>query len=102
MIDNQSLSFGVLQAQNKIPVIEIVHHPITKDYKYDIQFSKGIIQEFQSGAGSLFKNAEKSCPLMKVISTKSNNSMDDIVKDFNVSREDCGYSKRHRSCKFFS
>ena len=44
LIDNQSLSFGVLQAQNKIPVIEIVHHPITKDYKYDIQFSKGIIQ----------------------------------------------------------
>ena len=88
MIDNQSLSFGVLQAQNKIPVIEIVHHPITKDYKYDIQFSKGIIQRISKWRWfSFLKMQKKVAPLMKVISTPSNNSMDDIVKDFNVSRE---------------
>jgi len=88
LIDNQSLSFGVLQAQNKIPVIEIVHHPITKDYKYDIQFSKGIIQRISKWRWfSFLKMQKKVAPLMKVISTPSNNSMDDIVKDFNVSRE---------------
>ena len=41
LIDNQSISFGVLEIQKNLPVLEIIHHPITKDYKYDIQFSKG-------------------------------------------------------------
>ena len=34
VIDNQSLSYGILQVQNNIPVIEIVHHPITKAVSY--------------------------------------------------------------------
>ena len=54
LIDNQSLSFGVLQVQNIIPVIEIVHHPITKDYKYDIKFSKGIVQKISKWRWFLF------------------------------------------------
>ena len=88
LIDNQSLSFGVLQVQNKLPVIEIVHHPITKDYEYDIQFSKGIIQKISKWRWfSFLKMQKKVAPLMKVISTPSINSMDDIVKDFNVSRK---------------
>ena len=45
VIDNQSLSYGMIEVQNNIPLIEIIHHPITKDYQYDIQFSKGIIQK---------------------------------------------------------
>ena len=85
LIDNQSLSFGVLQVQNKIPVIEIIHHPITKDYKYDIQFSKGIIQKISKWRWfSFLKMQKKVAPLMKVISTPSSNSKDDIVKDFKV------------------
>jgi len=88
LIDNQSLSFGVLQVQNKIPVIEIVHHPITKDYEYDMQFSKGIIQKISKWRWfSFLKMQKKVAPLMNVISTPSINSKDDIVKDFNVSRK---------------
>lgn len=88
LIDNQSLSFGVLQVQNKIPVIEIVHHPITKDYKYDIQFSKGIVQKISKWRWfSFLKMQKKVAPLLKVISTPSINSKDDIVKDFNVSKK---------------
>ena len=88
LIDNQSLSFGVLQVQNKIPVIEIVHHPITKDYGYDMQFSKGIIQKISKWRWfSFLKMQKKVAPFMKVISTPSINSKDDIVKDFNVSRK---------------
>ena len=87
LIDNQSLSFGVLEVQNRIPVIEIVHHPITKDYEYDIQFSKGIIQKISKWRWFSFLKMQKEvAPLMKVISTPSINSKNDIVKDFNASR----------------
>ena len=88
LIDNQSLSFGVLKVQNKIPVIEIVHHPITKDYEYDLQFSKGIIQKISKWRWfSFLKMQKKVAPLMNVISTPSINSKDDITKDFNVSKK---------------
>ena len=88
LIDNQSLSFGVLQLQNKIPIIEIVHHPITKDYEYDIQFSKGIIQKISKWRWFSFLNMQKKvAPHLNVISTPSINSKNDIVKDFNVSKE---------------
>ena len=88
LIDNQSLSFGVLQVQNRIPVIEIVHHPITKDYGYDMQFSKGIIQKISKWRWfSFLKMQKKVAPFMKVISTPSINSKNDIVKDFNVSKK---------------
>ena len=87
LIDNQSLSFGVLQVQNRMPVIEIVHHPITKDYEYDIQFSKGVIQKISKWRWfSFLKMQKKVAPFMKVISTPSINSKDDIAKDFNVSK----------------
>ena len=88
LIDNQSLSFGVLKVQNRIPVIEIVHHPITKDYEYDIQFSKGIIQKISKWRWfSFLKMQKKVAPLMRVISTPSINSKNDIVKDFNASKK---------------
>ncbi|MBD62778.1 MAG: glycosyl transferase family 1 [Gammaproteobacteria bacterium] len=88
LIDNQSLSFGILELQDKIPVIEIVHHPITKDYAYDIQFSKGIIQKISKWRWfSFLKMQKKVAPLLKVISTPSNNSRTDIIKDFNVLKD---------------
>ena len=88
LIDNQSLSFGILELQNQLPVIEIIHHPITKDYDYDIQFSKSVIQKISKWRWfSFLKMQKKVAPLMKVISTPSINSKDDIVKDFNVSRK---------------
>ena len=88
LIDNQSLSFGVLKVQNIIPVIEIVHHPITKDYKYDIKFSKGIVQKISKWRWfSFLKMQKKVAPFMKAISTPSINSKNDIVEDFNVSKK---------------
>ena len=37
VIDNQSLSYGILEIQKRLPLIEIIHHPITIDYKYELQ-----------------------------------------------------------------
>ena len=44
IIDNQSLSSGMLEIQKNYPFIEIIHHPITKDFKYDLIYSNGYIQ----------------------------------------------------------
>ena len=88
VLDNQSLSYGILQVQNNIPVIEIVHHPITKDYKYDILFSKGIIQKLSKWRWfSFLRMQKKVAPQINVISTPSLNSKNDIEKDFNVIKE---------------
>tara|TARA_B100000287_G_scaffold397842_1_gene414781 strand:+ start:1248 stop:2492 length:1245 start_codon:yes stop_codon:yes gene_type:complete len=85
VIDNQSISYGILQVQKNIPVIEIVHHPITKDYEYDLQFSKGMIQNLSKRRWfSFLKMQKKVAPRLKVISTPSLNSKKDIEKDFNV------------------
>ena len=88
VLDNQSLSYGILQVQNNIPVIEIVHHPITKDYKYDIHFSKGIIQKLSKWRWfSFLRMQKKVAPKINVILTPSFNSKNDIEKDFNVIKE---------------
>ena len=43
VIDNQSLSLGMLEIQKTYPFIEIIHHPITKDFKYDLIYSTGFM-----------------------------------------------------------
>ena len=88
LIDNQSISYGILEIQKKLPVLEIVHHPITKDYKYDLEFSKGIIQKISKWRWfSFLKMQRKVAPKLKAISTPSFNSKKDIAKDFNVLSE---------------
>ena len=42
VIDNQSLSYGMLDIQKRLPFIEIIHHPITFDYKHELASSKKI------------------------------------------------------------
>ena len=44
VIDNQSISYGMVKIQQSKPLIEIMHHPISKDYFYDMKFAKGLIQ----------------------------------------------------------
>ena len=85
VIDNQSLSYGMVEIQKNIPLIEIIHHPITKDYRYDIQFSKGVIQKISKWRWFSFLKMQKRVSLkLKVISTPSHNSKKDIAKDFGV------------------
>ena len=85
VIDNQSLSYGMIEIQKNLPLIEIIHHPITKDYRYDIQFSKGMMQKISKWRWFSFLKMQKRVSLkLKVISTPSHNSKKDIVKDFGV------------------
>jgi len=40
VIDNQSISYGLIEIQKRFPLIEIIHHPITFDYKFELAASK--------------------------------------------------------------
>ena len=88
VIDNQSLSYGMIEVQKNIPLIEIIHHPITKDYRYDVQFSKGIVQKISKWRWfSFLKMQKRVSRKLKVFSTPSHNSKKDIANDFGVPEE---------------
>ena len=88
VIDNQSLSYGILEVQKNVPLIEIIHHPITKDLYYDLQFSKGIIQKISKWRWFSFLKMQKKVAIqLKVISSPSDNSKKDIAKDFGVAKK---------------
>ena len=83
VIDNQSLSSGMLEIQKNYPFVEIIHHPITKDFKYDLIYSNGYIQRFFKKRWYTFlKMNKKVAPKLKKIITVSLNSKKDIAIDF--------------------
>ncbi len=83
VIDNQSLSSGMLEIQKNYPFVEIIHHPITKDFKYDLIYSNGFIQRFfKKRWYSFLKMNKKVAPKLKKIITVSLNSKKDIAIDF--------------------
>ncbi|GIS35801.1 MAG: hypothetical protein Ct9H90mP6_10580 [Gammaproteobacteria bacterium] len=70
VIDNQSLSSGMLEIQKNYPFVEIIHHPITKDFKYDLIYSNGYIQRFfKKRWYSFLKMNKKVAPKLKKIIT---------------------------------
>mgnify|MGYP000122169530 FL=1 len=85
VIDNQSLSLGMLEIQKTYPFIEIIHHPITKDFKYDLIYSNGFMQRFfMKRWYSFLKMNKKVAPKLKKIITPSVNSKKDIALDFKI------------------
>ena len=85
VIDNQSLSSGMLEIQKNYPFVEIIHHPITKDFQYDLIYSNGYLQRFfKKRWYSFLKMNKKVAPKLKKIITVSLNSKKDIAIDFNT------------------
>lgn len=83
VIDNQSLSYGMLEIQKMFPFIEIIHHPITKDYKHDLLANNKLLYRFSRYRWYSFLNMQKRvAPKIKNIITPSSNSSQDIAKDF--------------------
>ena len=85
IIDNQSISFGMIDIQKSKPLIEIMHHPITKDYFYDLKFARGLVQRLSKMRWfSFLKMQKKVAKQIKVVVTPSLNSKQDIHHDFKV------------------
>jgi glycosyltransferase involved in cell wall biosynthesis len=88
VIDNQSLSYGMLEIQKRFPFIEIIHHPITKDLKHDLETSNKFLYRLSRKRWySFLKMQKKVAPKLRSIITPSKNSKDDIADDFSCLKE---------------
>ena len=88
VIDNQSISYGMLEIQKRFPFIEIIHHPITKDYKFELKSSSSFMYRLSRHRWySFLKMQKRVAPQLKTIVTPSINSLEDIASDFNVNKE---------------
>jgi len=75
----------MLEIQKNYPFVEIIHHPVTKDFKYDLIYSNGYIQRFfKKRWYSFLKMNKKVAPKLKKIITVSLNSKKDIARDFKI------------------
>ena len=88
VIDNQSLSYGMIDIQKRFPFIEIIHHPITFDYKYELASSKKIKYRISRYRWySFLKMQKKVAPNIKNIITPSNSSKKGIIEEFGCSED---------------
>ena len=88
VIDNQSLSYGMIDIQKRLPFIEIIHHPITFDYKYELASSNKIKYRISRYRWySFLKMQKKVAPNIKRIITPSKSSREGIVNEFKCNKE---------------
>jgi len=88
VIDNQSLSYGILEIQKRLPFIEIIHHPISKDYKFELETASGFLYKLSRHRWySFLKMQKKVAKDINNIVTPSKNSSKDISVDFNVNQK---------------
>ena len=87
IIDNQSLSYGMIDIQKRFPFIEIIHHPITFDYKHELASSRKIKYRISRHRWySFLKMQKKVAPYIKRIITPSKSSKKGIVDEFNCNK----------------
>jgi len=88
IIDNQSLSYGILEIQKRFPLIEIIHHPISKDYKFEYETASSFLYKLSRNRWySFLKMQKKVAKNINNIVTPSKNSKKDIVVDFGVNQK---------------
>ena len=84
IIDNQSLSYGMVEIQKRFPFIEMIHHPITMDFKHEMKVSKKIKYKVSRYRWySFLKMQKKVAPSIKRIITPSESSKNGIIEDLN-------------------
>ena len=102
VIDNQSISYGAVKIQDSFPLVEIMHHPISKDYYYDLKFAKGILQSISKIRWYSFLKMQKSAAKkINVVVTPSMNSKKDIYIDFQVPMENIQVIPNGIDCDIF-
>ena len=88
IFDNQSISYGILDIQKRFPFIEIIHHPITIDYKYELESSTKLKYRISRYRWySFLKMQKKVAPSIKRIITPSISSKNGIINEFKCEKE---------------
>jgi len=83
ILDNQSLSYALLNIQKRIPLVSVIHHPITKDHKLELESAKNWKQRLSTNRWhSFLKMQKKVAPQLKKIICPSNQSKEDVISEF--------------------
>jgi glycosyltransferase involved in cell wall biosynthesis len=83
VFDNQSISYGVLDIQKRLPLIEIIHHPITFDFRFELKASRKLRYKISRYRWySFLKMQKKVAPKINRIISPSQSSKKGIVQDF--------------------
>ena len=84
VIDNQSISYGMIEIQKRFPFIEIIHHPITFDFKFELASSNKIKYKISRYLWySFLRMQKKVAPKINNIITPSQSSKKGIMDEFN-------------------
>ena len=87
IIDNQSISYGLIETQKRFPLIEIIHHPITFDFKFELAASKKIKYKISRYLWYSFLKMQKQvAPKLQNIITVSQSSKKGIIEEFNCKK----------------
>ena len=88
IIDNQSISYGLIEIQKRFPLIEIIHHPITFDFKFELAASKKIKYKISRYLWYSFLKMQKQvAPKIRNIITPSQSSKKGIIEEFNCKKD---------------
>ena len=88
LIDNQSISYGLIEIQKRFPLIEIIHHPITFDFKFELAASKKIKYKVSRYLWYSFLKMQKQiAPKLQSIITPSQSSKKGIIEEFNCKKD---------------
>ena len=83
VFDNQSISYGVLDIQKRSPLIEIIHHPITFDFRFELKATKKLRYKISRYRWySFLKMQKKVAPKINRIISPSQSSKKGIIQDF--------------------
>ena len=86
--DNQSLCHALLNLQKKIPLVTTIHHPITRDHRLELQATTNWKQRFSTNRWHSFLKMQKQvAPKLNRIICPSNQSKEDVIKEFRVDGE---------------
>ena len=84
--DNQSLCYALLNIQRRMPLVTTIHHPITRDHKLSLEYTKNWKQRLSTNRWHSFLNMQKKvAPKLKRIICPSNQSKQDVIEEFKVS-----------------
>ncbi len=87
VIDNGSLAYGNLKIQKKLglPILGIIHHPITVDRKLELDNARTTLERFGKRRWYAFTRMQtRVCQKIQRIITVSESSREDISKDHKV------------------
>ena len=83
ILDNQSLSYALINIQKRTPLVSVVHHPITKDHKLELESAKSWKQRLSTNRWhSFLKMQKKVAPQLNKIICPSNQSKEDVISEF--------------------